>query len=271
MTKLKKRNNMSDKRPYILVTNDDGITAKGLRVLIETAKKFGDVLVVAPDSHQSAKSHSITQASPIRFDKVVETERYAEYSCSGTPVDCVKLALHEINPGKKPDLILSGINHGANTSVSVLYSGTMAAAIEGGLHDINSIGFSVDNHYSSADFSPVIPYMEKIIEEVIEKGLPEGVSLNVNFPDVTKVDVKGIKTLRGANGVWGERFVKANDPHKRNFVWITGDLTNKDEGKEDTDLFQLAIGYATVVPIKVDFNYYDFIGELSEWNFNGSN
>ena len=258
---------MSKKRPYILVTNDDGITAKGLRLLIESAKKFGDVLVVAPDSHQSAKSHSITQASPIRYDKVEEFNGHLEYSCSGTPVDCVKLALHTISD-RKPELILSGINHGANTSVSVLYSGTMGAAIEGSLHDIKSIGFSVDNHSSSADFSDVMPWIEKIIAEVIEKGLPEGVSLNVNFPDVTKVEVKGIKTLRGADGVWGERFVKANDPHKRNFVWITGDLYNKDEGKEDTDIYQLKQGYATVVPIKVDFNYYDFIPELSEWDFN---
>jgi len=258
---------MPDKKPYILITNDDGITAKGLRLLIHTAKKFGDVLVVAPDSHQSAKSHSITQASPIRYDKVDVNNGYTEYSCSGTPVDCVKLALHEISD-RKPDLILSGINHGANISVSVLYSGTMGAAIEGSLHDIKSIGFSVDNHASDADFSAVIPWMEKIISEVLEKDLPQGVSLNVNFPDVTKVEIKGVKTLRGADGVWGEKFIKANDPHKRCFVWITGDLYNKDEGKADTDIFQLEKGYATVVPIKVDFNYYDFIPELSKWDFN---
>ncbi len=258
---------MSEKRPYILVTNDDGITAKGLRILIDTAKKFGDVLVVAPDSHQSAKSHSITQAAPVRFDKVTEEKGFTEYSISGTPVDCVKLALHELSE-RKPDLILSGINHGANTSVSVLYSGTMAAAIEGGLHNINSIGFSVDNHSSEADFSPVIPYMERIIEEVMQKNLPGGVSLNVNFPDVTKIKVKGIKTVRGASGVWGEKFIPANDPHKRNFVWITGKLTNYDEGKDDTDLFFIEKGFATVTPIKVDFNYYQFIDELSGWNFN---
>lgn len=258
---------MSEKRPYILVTNDDGITAKGLRILIDTAKKFGDVIVVAPDSHQSAKSHSITQAAPIRFDKVTETKKITEFSISGTPVDCVKLALHELSE-KKPDLILSGINHGANTSVSVLYSGTMAAAIEGGLHNISSIGFSVDNHSAEADFSPVIPFMEKIIKEVIEKGLPDGVSLNVNFPDVTKIEVKGMKTIRGANGVWGEKFIPANDPHKRNFVWITGKLTNYDEGKNDTDLYYIERGYATVTPIKVDFNYYSYLKELSEWDFN---
>lgn len=258
---------MPEKKPYILVTNDDGITAKGLRLLIETAKKFGDVLVVAPDSHQSAKSHSITQASPIRYDKVDVVNGYTEFSCSGTPVDCVKLALHEVSD-RTPDLILSGVNHGANISVSVLYSGTMGAAIEGSLHNIPSIGFSVDNHSSAADFSAVQPYMEQIIEEVIEKGLPEGVSLNVNFPDVTKVEVKGIKTLRGADGVWGEKFVKANDPHKRSFVWITGYLHNRDEGKADTDIYQIKEGYATVVPIKVDFNYYDFIPELSKWDFN---
>jgi 5'-nucleotidase len=259
---------MDNKKPYILVTNDDGITAKGLRILIDTATKFGDVLVVAPDSHQSAKSHSITQSSPIRFDKVEEFEGFAEYSCSGTPVDCVKLALHEIS-NRKPDLILSGINHGANTSVSVLYSGTMGAAIEGSLHNIKSVGFSVDNHSSDADFTTVIPWMEKIIREVLDKDLPNGVSLNVNFPDVTKVEIKGIKTVRGADGVWGEKFIKANDPHKRNFVWITGDLFNKDEGNPETDIYQIEKGYATVVPIKVDFNRYEFIEELSEWDFNG--
>jgi 5'-nucleotidase len=258
---------MSEKRLNILITNDDGITARGLRILIETAKQYGDVLVVAPDSHQSAKSHSITQAAPIRFDKVIETEHYTEYSCSGTPVDCVKLAIHEISE-RKIDLILSGINHGSNTSVSVLYSGTMAAAIEGGLHNIKSIGFSVDNHSSEADFSDTVPWMEKIIEELIEKEFPVGVCLNVNFPDVSKVKIKGIKTLRGASGVWGEQFIKANDPHKRNFVWITGALTNNDEGNPDTDLYQIEKGFATVVPIKVDFNYYDFIKELSTWKFN---
>lgn len=258
---------MTNKRPYILVTNDDGINAKGIRLLIETAKKFGDVLVVAPDAPQSAKSHSITQAIPIKIDKIIEEEGYAEYSTSGTPVDCVKIAIHELS-NRKFDLILSGVNHGANTSVSVLYSGTMAAAIEGGLHDINSIGFSVDNHDPSVDFPEIIPYMEKIIAEVIEKSLAKGVSLNVNFPDTTKQKIKGIKTVKGADGVWGEEFVKANDPHKRNFVWITGALTNNEEGRADTDLYQIEQGYATVTPIKLDFNYIDYLEELSSWEFN---
>ncbi len=259
---------MHNKRPYILITNDDGITAKGLRILIETAKKFGDVLVVAPDAPQSAKSHSITQAVPIKIDKVIEKEGYTEYSTSGTPVDCVKIAIHEISPDRKFDLILSGINHGANTSVSVLYSGTMAAAIEGAMHKIKSVGFSVDNHDPCADFKDVIPYMEKIISELIEKELPKGVCLNVNFPDVIKAKIKGVVTVKGADGVWGEEFVKANDPHKRNFVWITGALTNNEEGREDTDLYQIEQGYATVTPIKFDFNYIDYLNELSAWEFN---
>jgi len=259
---------MLEKRPYILITNDDGITAKGLRLLIEAAKKFGDVLVVAPDAPQSAKSHSITQAIPIKIDKVIETENYAEYSTSGTPVDCVKVAIHEISPNRKFDLILSGINHGANTSVSVLYSGTMAAAIEGAMHEIKSVGFSVDNHDPSADFKDVVPYLENIISEFIEKELPRGVCLNVNFPDVTKVKIKGIVSVKGADGVWGEKFVKANDPHKRNFVWITGKLTNNEEGNIETDIYQIEQGYATVTPIKLDFNYLNYLNELSEWEFN---
>ncbi len=258
---------MTNKRPYILVTNDDGITAKGLRILIDTAKKFGDVLVVAPDAPQSAKSHSITQAIPIKIDKIIEEEGYAEYSTSGTPVDCVKIAIHELS-NRKFDLILSGINHGANTSVSVLYSGTMAAAIEGAMHKIKSVGFSVDNHDPSADFKDVIPYMENIISELIKKELPKGVCLNVNFPDVTKVTVKGIVAVKGADGVWGEKFVKANDPHKRNFVWITGALTNNEAGREDTDLYQIEQCYATVTPIKLDFNYINYLDELSNWEFN---
>ncbi|NPA67739.1 MAG: 5'/3'-nucleotidase SurE [Chlorobi bacterium] len=259
---------MAEKRPYILVTNDDGIGIKGLRLLIESAKKFGDVLVVAPDSAQSAKSHSITQALPIRINKITENDNYAEYSVSGTPVDCVKLALYEISPGRKPDLVLAGINHGSNTSASVLYSGTMAAAIEGAMHDIKSVGFSVDNHSIEADFEDAVPYVEKIIAELIEKDLPEGVCLNVNFPDVTEVKIKGIKTVKAANGVWGEKFVKANDPHKRNFVWITGTLTNKEEGKPDNDIYLVEHGYATVTPIKLEFNYLPFLNELSEWDFN---
>jgi len=259
---------MTEKIPYILLTNDDGIGVKGLRILIETAKKFGDVLVVAPDAAQSAKSHSITQAIPIRINKIIENDHYAEYSVSGTPVDCIKLALYEISPERKPDLILAGINHGSNTSASVLYSGTMAAAVEGAMHDIKSAGFSVDNHNIEADFRDVIPYAEKIISELIEKKLPEGVCLNVNFPNVAEINIKGIKTVKGANGVWGEKFIKANDPHKRNFVWITGKLTNKEKGKIDNDIYLIEQGYATVTPIKLEFNYLPFLEELSEWNYN---
>lgn len=251
--KLKKQNLL------ILVTNDDGINAKGIRILIEVAKLYGEVLVVAPDSHQSAKSHSITQNIPISFKKIKSEENYAEYSCSGTPVDCVKIAIHEIAK-RKPDLILSGINHGLNTSISVIYSGTMAAAIEGSFHSISSAGFSGRNYLPDANFSYTIPYIKKIIEDLIKNGLPEGVSLNVNFPN----NPKAMKVCRASAGKWQEKFVNSNNPFGKKAFWISGKFIDKEPDAKDTDIFALKQNYISIVPTKVNFNDLDFLKELEK-------
>lgn len=256
---------MTNKRPLILVTNDDGIDAAGIRLLIDIAKQYGRVMVTAPDSPQSAKSHSITQSVPILYRKISESDNYQEYSCSGTPVDCVKIAIHEI-ADEKPDFVLSGINHGANTSVSVLYSGTMGAAIEATINGIPAVGFSVNSYLPDADFSPVRPQIEKILDKVFEEGLPSGVSLNVNFPDPKEGPVKGIKFCRATKGAWKEKFVSAADPHGRQAFWITGTFNNLEAGAEDTDEYAILNGYASVVPIKPEFTAHEYILHFKKWD-----
>ena len=248
---------MKEKKTLILVTNDDGIEAHGIRILIDIARLYGEVIVVAPDSPQSAKSHSITQNIPISFREIKLENQYREYSCSGTPVDCVKLAVHEILE-RKPDLILSGINHGLNTSISVLYSGTMGAAIEGSLNSIRSIGFSAENYLPDADFSYTVPYIKKIIEDVMQNGLPEGVSLNVNFPE----NPKGMVLCRSAHGKWKEKFIDAKNPHGRKVFWISGKFIDLEPDSEDTDIFLINKGYASIVPTKANFNDIDSLKEL---------
>lgn len=254
---------MQIKDTHILITNDDGINAKGLRLLIERARQFAKVTVVAPDSPQSAKSHSITQHLPIEIKTINETENYSEYSCSGTPVDCVKIAIHEIMP-EKPDIILSGINHGINTSISVLYSGTMAAAIEGSINGITSCGFSVDSYNFDADFSNASEIIDKIIKYLIENKLPKNTSLNVNFPNIEHKKPAGYKICRATKGTWQEKFVQANNPFDRNTFWISGEFKNFEPNAKDTDEYALSQNYVSVVPIKVDFTNYDFIDNLKE-------
>ncbi len=256
---------MKNKKVNILVTNDDGISAKGLRVLINSVKEFGNIIVVAPDSAQSAKSHSISQSVPVSYKTIVLEENYKEYSCSGTPVDCVKIALHQILD-VKPDLIVSGVNHGSNTSVSVLYSGTMAAAIEASLNGIPGIGFSVDDYNTEADFSKATPYIKEITKNVIKNGLPENTSLNVNFPILENISLKGIKVVRAVKGNWIEKFVSAENPHKNDVFWLTGSFVNFEPEAEDTDEYVMKNGYVSVVPVKFDFTNYTFIDELNNWN-----
>lgn len=261
---------MENKKRLILVTNDDGISVKGLRILINSAKKFGNVIVVAPDSVQSAKSHSISQALPVSYKKIEANETYSEYSCSGTPVDCVKIAIHKILD-VKPDLILSGVNHGSNTSVSVIYSGTMAAAVEGTLNNIPSIGFSVNCYDFEADFSQTSGYIETIVKQVLEKGLPEGIALNVNFPNLEKQKLKGIRVARGVKGNWKEKFVSAANPHYKDVYWLKGQFINYEPDATDTDEYFINNGYVSVVPVKFDFTAYQFIEELTKWEIEVDN
>lgn len=252
----------TDKRPLILVTNDDGITAPGLRTLISIAQEFGDVFVMAPDSPQSGKGHAITVNNTLYVNKISETE----YSCSGTPVDCVKMAVHEILK-QKPDLCISGINHGSNSSINVIYSGTMSAAVEAGIEGIPAIGFSLADFSWNADFEPTQPFIRKIIESALSNNLPKGVVLNVNFPKLPEKEIKGIKICRQANAMWIERFDKRQTPHGRDYYWLTGEFVNYDKG-EDTDEWALANGYVSVVPVQFDLTAHHAIQTLNTWNIN---
>jgi len=251
-------------KPNILVVNDDGITALGIKNLMEVVQELGNVVVVAPDSPQSGMGHAITIGKPIRFDKVELYPGVEMYKCSGTPVDCVKLAVNKIFKGKKPDLCVSGINHGLNNSINVLYSGTMSAAVEGAIEKIPSIGFSLDDFAADADFNFTKEYIKSICEQVLANGLPEGTLLNVNFP---KGDgLKGIKICRQANAKWMEEFDERKDPYNRPYYWLTGVFENFDKG-EDTDVWALEHGYVSVVPVQFDLTAHHAIQTLNSWNF----
>ncbi len=256
---------MNPKRPLILVTNDDGITAPGIRALIEMMNQIGDVCVVAPDSPQSGMGHAITVNETIYCDKVIVDKNapQSEYSCSGTPVDCVKLAVNEILH-RKPDLCVSGINHGSNSSINVIYSGTMSAAVEAGTMGIPSIGFSLLDYSLEADFEPVKHLVKKLALECLSNGLPKGVVLNVNFPKLAKDAIKGIKVCRQANAHWKENFDKRTNPLGRDYYWLTGEFVNEDKG-EDTDEWALKNGFVSVVPVQFDLTAHHAIQDINMW------
>ena len=251
-------------KPNILVVNDDGITATGIKNLMEVMQQLGNVVVVAPDSPQSGMGHAITIGKPIRFDKVDLYPGVEMYKCSGTPVDCVKIAVNKIFKGKKPDLCVSGINHGLNNSINVIYSGTMSAAVEGAIEKIPSIGFSLDDFSADADFSHCKKYIKNICEQVLEHGLPEGTLLNVNFPN--GAEIKGVKICRQANAKWAEEFEERVDPYKRPYYWLTGVFQNFDKG-EDTDVWALENNYASIVPVQFDLTAHHAIQMLNSWSF----
>jgi 5'-nucleotidase len=253
------------KRPLILVTNDDSIIAPGIRTLIEVMKTIGEVIVVAPDSPQSAMGHAITINSTLHLDKIkLDTDLEHEYSCSGTPVDCVKIAVHEILK-RKPDLCVSGINHGSNSSINVIYSGTMSAAVEAGIEGVPAIGFSHVDYSWDTDFEPIKEYVKKISLEVLENGLPEGVILNVNFPKANKEPIKGIKICRQAKAMWKEKFDKRTNPQGKEYYWLTGEFVNQDKG-QDTDEYALENGYISIVPVQFDLTAHHAIQTLNNWN-----
>ena len=252
------------KRPLILVTNDDGISALGIRNLIRIMNDFGDVVVVAPDGPQSGMGHAITIDSTLRCDKiVVDKGPQKEYACSGTPVDCVKLAVNQLLE-RKPDLCVSGINHGSNSSINVIYSGTMSAAVEGALEGIPSIGFSLLDYAHDADFSEAEIYIREITQTVLDKGMDKGVCLNVNIPKIKEnLAIKGIKICRQANANWEEEFEKRVDPKGRTYYWLTGKFVNYDKGT-DTDEWALANHYVSIVPVQFDITAYPSISSLNK-------
>lgn len=256
---------MAQKKPLILVTNDDGITAPGIRALIEVMKELGDVVVVAPDRPQSGMGHAITVSDTIFCDQIVLKENYKhkEYSCSGTPADCVKIASQEILK-RKPDLCVSGINHGSNSSINVIYSGTMSAAVEAGIEGIPAIGFSLLDYSLNADFEPCKKFVKKIARQVLKNGLPAGVVLNVNIPKLQESQIKGIKVCRQANARWEEMFDKRTNPQGREYYWLSGTFVSYDDGN-DSDEFALAEGYVSVVPVQFDLTAHQFLQELETW------
>ncbi|WP_111682157.1 5'/3'-nucleotidase SurE [Winogradskyella tangerina] len=254
------------KRPLILVTNDDGITAPGIRTLISIMHSIGDVVVVAPDSPQSGMGHAITVNSTLYLENVDIDGKQPEYSCSGTPADCVKLAVREILH-KKPDICVSGINHGSNSSINVIYSGTMSAALEAGIEGIPAIGFSLLDYNWNANFEHCKSFVETITRQVLEHGLPDGVVLNVNLPNLDKKDIKGIKVCRQARANWVEEFDKRTNPMGREYYWLAGKFVNNDNG-EDTDEWALANGYVSIVPVQFDLTAHHTIQRLNTWKLN---
>ncbi len=257
-------------RPLILVSNDDGITSRGILNLVTVMKELGDVLVVAPDGPQSGMGHAITVGDTLRLNESFIFEGVRAYECSGTPADCIKMARHFVlKNDRQPDVVVSGINHGSNTSISVLYSGTMSAAIEGAIEGVPSIGFSLCDYSHKADFSHTGEVVKKIVQQVLEKGLPKGVALNVNIPAKQNDPLKGIRVCRQANAKWVEEFDQRFDPYGRSYFWMTGNFVNFDKA-EDNDEWAIANNYVSVVPCQFDLTAHQAIAVLNEeWSILG--
>lgn len=251
------------KKPLILVTNDDGITAPGIHALVEVASQIGDVVVVAPDSPQSAKGHAITIDNPIRLRPSTVFEGIEAYECSGTPVDCVKLAKNVVFKDRTIDLCVSGINHGSNASINIIYSGTLSAAMEASLEGIPSIGFSLLDYSFAADFDAGKPFIRNIMEYLLEHGMEHGSLLNVNIPNLPEGNIKGMKICRQADARWVEEFMEAIDPRGQRYYWLTGKFVNEDPGT-DSDVWALENGFISIVPSHHDLTNYRAMEAMKE-------
>lgn len=241
-------------QPIILITNDDGITAPGIHNLVESVRGLGKIVVVAPDKPQSGMGHAITIGQPLRLTKSKMFDDVEAWSCSGTPVDCVKLAVDKVLH-RKPDLCLSGINHGANHSINVIYSGTMSAAVEAAIESIPSIGFSLLDHSIDADFTAACKFARIIVEKMLTTKMDKHMVLNVNFPNLSEELIKGIKVCRQAYAKYEEDFIERNDPNGRLYYWLTGEFVNFDKGT-DTDVWALENGFVSIVPVQFDLTNY---------------
>lgn len=250
------------KRPLILVSNDDGVNAKGLKELIEMIRPLGEVVVMAPDGARSGYAGSITCKDPVRFSLVSREEGLTIYQCTGTPVDCIKLALGELLT-ERPTLVVSGINHGHNSASSVHYSGTLGVVFEGCMKGIPSVGFSLDTFAADADFSPLTPYVRRIAEQVLAKGLPEGSCLNVNFPALP--EFAGVKVCHQTRGQWAKEWVPCEHPRGGTYYWLTGGFEPAEQGV-DADYCAMKQGYVAVTPIRMDMTDYALLESLREWN-----
>ncbi len=258
------------KKPTILITNDDGINAPGIRFLISVASEFGNVVVIAPREGMSGMAHAITTKSPLRYKTLPPNGAVIYVAVEGTPVDCVKIALRRILKGK-PDLLLSGINHGSNASVNIIYSGTMAAAFEGAMAGIPSVGFSLNDFDHKAPLEHLRHYIAGIISDTLNNGLPPNVCLNVNIPVAERVDqIKGVKVCRQAIGYWQEEFEERIDPHEQPYFWLKGTFVNTDNGN-DTDLAAMENNWISVVPVHFDFTAFASFPHFHGWQSIGQN
>jgi len=253
---------MADK-PLILITNDDSIKAPGILALIETVRPFGKVVVLAPDRPQSGTAHAVTINIPLRIELITREDDYEEYCCNGTPADCVKLAFKVILK-RKPDFLFSGINHGTNASINIIYSGTMAAVFEGAMGGVPSVGFSLDDYSMNADFKSSRKFVHTIVEKVIRHGLPNGVCLNVNIPAVPEHEIKGMKVCRQAAGTWLEDFDEREDPNGRKYYWMKGVFVKIGDGP-DTDQWAVEHQYVALVPVQFDFTANKVIASIQQW------
>ncbi|MFC0775126.1 5'/3'-nucleotidase SurE [Terrimonas alba] len=249
-------------KPVILITNDDGVSAPGIMNLVEAVKDLGKIVVVAPDKPQSGMGHAITIGQPLRLHKVNTFGHIEAWSCTGTPVDCVKLAVDKVLH-RKPDLCLSGINHGANHSINVIYSGTMSAAVEAAIESIPSAGFSLLDYNIEADFTGARKYARIVVEKMLETKMNKHTVLNVNFPSIPEELLKGIKICRQAYAKYEEDFIERQDPHGRMYYWLTGEFVNFDKGK-DTDVWALANNYVSLVPVQFDMTHYELKSQLEK-------
>lgn len=257
----------ADNKPTILITNDDGITAPGLHALVDAMRGLGNIVIVAPDKPQSGMGHAITINDPLRLKKSDLFGDIEAFACTGTPVDCVKLAKDKILH-KKPELCVSGINHGSNSSINIIYSGTMSAAVEASIEGIPAIGFSLLDFSLHADFNGAKKFARTIAEQVLQFGLPQATLLNVNIPAVNEDEIKGIKICRQAVAKWEEEYDERFDPHGKKYYWLTGKFVNYDKG-DDTDEWALAHGYVSVVPVQYDLTAHHAISFFNKnWSLN---
>lgn len=255
---------MNAKRPLILISNDDGYHARGINCLVDMLTDIADIFVCAPESARSGYSCAFSAAEPLRLKQRRKREGVEVWSCNGTPVDCVKLALDQFFTERKPDMVIGGINHGDNASVNTHYSGTMGVTTEGCMKYIPSLAFSLCDHRDEADFEPMRPYVRKLVRMVLEKGLPLGVCLNVNFPVVEKYE--GVKVCRMAKGTWGHEVVKCRHPRGVDYFWMTGSYTNDEPEAEDTDNWALTHGYVAITPTTIDVTSYAMIEQMKDWD-----
>ena len=248
------------KRPLIVITNDDGYSAKGLKELVTVMKKLGDVVVVSSDQPMSGMAHAVTIQTPLRVTPISNESGFKEYRTNGTPVDNIKLAKHSLL-NRAPDIVVSGINHGSNASINIIYSGTMGAVLESSIDGIPAIGFSLMDYHPDAEFSHTFEFIEKITKKVLEDGLPKGISLNVNFPKKSDEPIKGIKVVRQAEARWVEDFEERTDPFRRKYYWMGGHFVNGDI-RNDTDEKALHDNFVSVVPVQIDFTAHDYVDKL---------